>query len=60
MYIILSAILVAVVVTSSSAAFAQPTPKRHDNSTVLTKPSEDSLARGKMETTGSVFRDLGW
>jgi hypothetical protein len=44
MYIILSAILVAVVATNSSAAFAQPTPKRHDNSTVLTKPSEH--ARG--------------
>ena len=58
MYIILSAILVAVVATSSSAAFAQPTPKRHDNSTVLTKPSEDT--RGKMEMTGSVFHDLGW
>jgi hypothetical protein len=58
MCIILSAILVAVVAASSSAAFAQPTPKRHDNSTVLTKPSEDD--RGNMEKTGSIFRDLGW
>ena len=54
-------IAATVLATCVSTAFAQPTPKRHDNSTVPVTADRERQDRGKSEgVTGSVFREFGW
>jgi hypothetical protein len=52
----LSAVLAAILATTTSAAFAAPTPKRHDNATVPTTGAEWWQNKGNAEEMGSVYR----
>jgi len=54
------AVALTILSAVASAAFAQPNPKHHDNSTVPVSASEGCVDRGKAEEVSSVFREFCW